>query len=181
VPVVGAMLPDIERLLPGSPRPYRYGVHEGLDFYGGIAGIAIPKGAPVVAAQTGLVIRADWNYTPPTAEQMAGWLHTAATQHYTPPDILDRLRGRQVWIDHGNGVVSRYVHLDEIAPGIVVGRQVKAGEQIAFVGNSGTPESLVNPEDDLHLHFELRIGDGYLGQFLTPVETRRWLGRLFAP
>ncbi len=38
------------------------------------------------------------------------------------------------------------------------------GQQIAFVGESGTPESVTNPGHEYHLHFELRVGDSYLGE-----------------
>ena len=30
------------------------------------------------------------------------------------PDVLDSFRGRQVWVDHGHGIVTRYAHLSAI-------------------------------------------------------------------
>ena len=39
-------------------------------------------------------------------------------------------------------------------------------------GDSGTPESASNPDFEIHLHFEIRVGDTYLGAGLDPAETR---------
>src|SRR5947207_2488273 len=67
--------------------------------------------------------------------------------------------GRQVWIDHGYGVISRYAHLISVEP-LSVGEYVEQGQVIGHVGNSGTK---AGP----HLHIEIRIGDAYLGDGLT--------------
>jgi murein DD-endopeptidase MepM/ murein hydrolase activator NlpD len=40
-------------------------------------------------------------------------------QGYTDREALDQFGGRQVWIDHGGGVVTTYNHLGAITPGIV--------------------------------------------------------------
>jgi murein DD-endopeptidase MepM/ murein hydrolase activator NlpD len=58
---------------------------------------------------------------------------------------------------------------------------VKAGQVIAYVGESGTPESIVNPGAELHLHWELRIGDSYLGKGLPKDEVRRLYREAFSP
>jgi murein DD-endopeptidase MepM/ murein hydrolase activator NlpD len=52
---------------------------------------------------------------------------------------------------------------------------------IGYVGNSGTPESLDAPNAEMHLHFEIRVGDGYLGQGLAPEEVRSLYDKAFAP
>ena len=85
----------------------------------------------------------------------AGGLHA--------PEVLDRLRGRQVWIDHGDGVVTRYCHLLSIEPGIAEDVAVEVGQVVAHVGNSGTPEGVIDPNMENHLHFEIRVGDSYPG------------------
>ena len=35
---------------------------------------------------------------------------------------------------------------------------------LGFIGESGTPGALRQPGSEIHLHFELRIDDGYLGE-----------------
>jgi murein DD-endopeptidase MepM/ murein hydrolase activator NlpD len=94
---------------------------------------------------------------------------------------VDLFRGRQVWIDHGNGIVTRYAHLGGIEPGLQEGERVAQGQTIAAVGDSGTPESLSNPGTENHLHWELRIGESYLGEGLPAEEVRALYGGLFEP
>jgi hypothetical protein len=60
-------------------------------------------------------------------------------------------RGRILYIDHGNGWVTRYYHLDSAL--VKRGDEVKQGQEIAVVGRSGLPKN--NP----HLHFMV-IRDG---------------------
>ena len=78
---------------PGSP-------HEGLD-------LAADAGAPVVAANHGMVVLArEW-----------------------------KVRGNAVIIDHGMGVFSGYYHLSELA--VAEGQPVTKGQLIGKVGQSG--------------------------------------------
>lgn len=179
MPIPGASLPGIDRSLPGTPRAYRFGIHEGTDFYASTTGVTIVKGTAVRAAGDGVVLRADVDYKETSNEQMDVWLEECFAKCYTPPAIQDRLGGRQVWIDHGNGLSTRYLHLSGIADGLAVGRTVKAGDVVGYAGNSGTPEAAAGLADDVHLHFEVRVGDGYLGKWISPIETRRWLMTLF--
>jgi murein DD-endopeptidase MepM/ murein hydrolase activator NlpD len=180
-PIPGACLPLEDDLMPNAPREYRLGVHEGVDFYSGRACTTIDRGAPVFAAKTGIVIRADVNYKDITEEEMADLLGRSAAQGSTPPEVLDRLRGRQVWIDHGNGVVTRYCHLLSIDPEIAVDVAVAAGQPVGLVGNSGTPEGVLDPNLENHLHFEIRIGDGFLGKGLSPAQVRMLWEGAFSP
>ena len=53
------------------------------------------------------------------------------------------------------------------------------GDFIGRVGNSGSPASLNDESADSHLHFELWLGEHYLGQYLRPIETRELLEALF--
>jgi murein DD-endopeptidase MepM/ murein hydrolase activator NlpD len=124
------------------------------------------------------VIRADWAYEEPYPELFVYWRGLAAQLGYTTEESADFFRGRQVWIDHGNGIVSRYVHLSSIDPLVQVGTRVTAGQIIARVGNSGSPGSLEGESEDAHLHLEIRIGTGYLGQYLRPIETRDWIRKI---
>jgi murein DD-endopeptidase MepM/ murein hydrolase activator NlpD len=180
-PIEGACIPAEDDLIPNAPREYRFGVHEGVDFYPGRACATIERGTPVLAAKTGIVIRADVDYKDITQEEMDGLLSRSAQEGTTPPEVLDRLRGRQVWIDHGDGVVTRYCHLLSIEPGVAEGMAVEVGQVIARVGNSGTPEGVTDPNVENHLHFEIRVGDKFLGQGLSVAETRRLLEVAFSP
>jgi len=178
VPIEGARITARDFQLPGAPRHYRLGVHEGIDFYGHTVGVPVDRRTAVHAVADGTVIRAMVNYQPVTASQAEEWYAQSRSLGYTPPEVLDGYRGMQVWIDHGDGVVSRYAHLGSIEPGIVEGTVVTQGEVIAMVGNSGTPGSLQSKTNDVHLHLELWVGDHFAGQFLRPIEAREWLEKI---
>ena len=177
-PIEGAGLTSRDFQMPGAPRHYRLGVHEGMDFYGHTVGVPVNGQTQVRAVAGGVVIRALVDYQPLTAAQAKAWQAQCLNLGYTPEEVLDGYRGRQVWIDHGQGLVSRYAHLGSIAPGIVEGAQVSQGQVIATVGNSGTPGSLNSKTYDVHLHLELWLGDHYIGQFLRPIEAREYLERI---
>ncbi len=79
-----------------------------------------PIGTPILAAAAGVVV-------------FAGW---------------DPAYGRQVDIDHGQGLVTRYAHASRLL--VKRGDIVKQGQKVAEVGSSGRS---TGP----HLHFEVRI------------------------
>ncbi len=178
MPIEGAHLTSRDFQMPGAPRHYRLGVHEGIDWYGYTVGVPVERGTPVRAVAGGVVVRALVDHRPLTAAQAEAWYERCLAAGYTPPEVLDGYRGRQVWIDHGGGVVSRYAHLSRIEPGIVEGAEVERGQVIAYVGNSGTPASVSSRTIEVHLHMELWVGDHFVGQFLRPIEARTWLGRI---
>ena len=164
-PVADVDVPDDPDLLPGAPRDYRAGVHEGIDF-------PAPMGAPVRAAAAGTIARIDASFVDWDSEQLDAALTEALDLGYTPNATLDRIRGRQVWIDVGGGVVTRYAHLSAVEP-IAVGQRVEAGTIIGAVGSSGYPQG--GP----HLHFEVRVGDDYFGDGLSGDRLVRAVSRLF--
>ncbi len=178
MPIAGMSLAQRLNLLPGAPRHYRYGVHQGTDFYIWPDGTTVTTSTEVLAARDGVVIRADGDYENPTQAQMDEWLATCRQEGYTPEDVLDGLRGRQVWLDHGDGLITRYAHLAAVADGLEVGSDVAQGQVIGTVGNSGTPRSLYDAEGGLHLHFEIWLDDRYVGQYLATVEIRRLLSKI---
>jgi murein DD-endopeptidase MepM/ murein hydrolase activator NlpD len=67
--------------------------------------------------------------------------------------------GKSVLIDHGYGITTRYGHLSRID--VVVGQEVKRGEDIGAVGMTGRA---TGP----HLHYEVQIQD-------TPVNPAKYL------
>jgi murein DD-endopeptidase MepM/ murein hydrolase activator NlpD len=182
LPIAGMRyLPERDSLLPGSPRVYRYGIHQGWDIYKDTVGIDVPYGTPVHAIADGTIERADHGFQEVSPAEWKEMAAVCAQLHYTPMDILDRFRGQQVWIDHGQGVLSRYVHLSGIEGNIITGTTVSAGQIIGYVGNSGTSDGAAGNQQAAHLHLEITIDGHYLGEGLTITEVRRFLQRLFFP
>jgi len=172
-PIEGACLSTSRGLLPGAPREYRLATHEGMDMYEFDNCTAITLGTPVIAAKAGVVQRADVAYEDLTEDSLAELEALVVESGGTSEAAVDGFRGRQVWIEHQDGTVTRYAHLSGIAAGIEAGVVVDQGELIAFVGESGTPESVREPGTQYHLHFEIRVGNGFLGQGLSPEAARQ--------
>lgn len=164
-PVTGMDVPESESYLPNSPREYRSGYHEGIDF-------PVSAGTPVLAAKHGHIVRIDQGFADWSALERNTALADALALGYTPERTLDKIRGRQVWIDHGDGIVTRYAHLQSVGR-MQVGAYVEAGTVIGAVGSSGLPEG--GP----HLHFEIRIGDGFYGDGLPGPQLRYALAAAF--
>ena len=61
--------------------------------------------------------------------------------------------GNMLVIDHGNGVFTRYAHLEFFAPGLAEGQKVAAGKVIGVMGNTA---SYKIPR---HLHYEMLTGE----------------------
>lgn len=90
--------------------------------------IAAPMGTPVIATADGNIAIAGW-------QRGYGWV---------------------VYIDHGNGITTRYGHLSRID--VAVGQPIRRGEQLGLVGSTGRS---TGP----HLHYEVRIN----GQPVSPL------------
>lgn len=58
--------------------------------------------------------------------------------------------GNYIMIDHGNGYMSLYAHMNKFVDALKVGDTVHAGQQIGFIGTTGRS---TGP----HLHLEIRI------------------------
>ena len=166
IPVEGAALPTDPELLPNAPREYRAGWHEGIDF-------SAPAGTAVRAVAAGVIVRIDRDFSEWGRDTEGDAIADAVRLGYTPEETLDRIRGRQVWIDHGRGIVTRYAHLSRVADGLFVGDAVEAGRLIGAVGSSGYPEG--GP----HLHLEIRVGNSYLGDGSSGDALRRLVDAAF--
>ncbi|MEM9739626.1 MAG: M23 family metallopeptidase [Pseudomonadota bacterium] len=59
--------------------------------------------------------------------------------------------GKQVVIDHGAGVFTRYAHLNTIEPNIVEGAAIGFGQPLGMMGRTGNATAI-------HLHYEVLIG-----------------------
>ncbi|EJW13865.1 M23 family metallopeptidase [Paenibacillus alvei] len=122
-PVEGAMgwPTDKNQTTITSPFGYRIDPITGAEsiFHKG-TDIAVPIGTPVYAARDGKVIIARYSSS----------------------------AGNYVGIDHGDGMVTKYMHCDSLVT--KQGAQVKAGQLIAKSGNTGAS---TGP----HLHFQIEI------------------------
>ena len=98
--------------------------HKGLYNHTGVD-IAAPRGTPVIATAPGVVVQLK------RSDLEAGY-------------------GNYIEIDHGNGFITRYAHLEEIH--VRYGVKVKKGELVGTIGTSG---GSVAP----HLHYEV-LKDG---------------------
>ena len=182
-PIPGATFSLAGKHLPGAPRDYRAGTHQGFDFFNGLSGRPLATDEPVVAIADGEIVRIDRAYEEPGVEKRAYYAEISDEPGFMGEFALDQLRGRQVWIRHGEGHVSRYAHLSEVHPELQPGDEVQQGQAIGLMGNTGIPPT----EDQLspapHLHFELWSPDGlvYMGQDLTPLESHRLIAQQFGP
>ena len=60
--------------------------------------------------------------------------------------------GLNVVLDHGNGVYTRYAHLDYFAPGIAPGVAIGFGQPVGQMGATGNAQAA-------HLHYEILTGN----------------------
>ena len=105
-----------------SPQGYRTDPITGETSYHSGTDIAVPEGAPILAAADGTVT---------VANALDSWGGSY---------------GYYVKLDHGGGLTTLYAHCSSIC--VTTGQQVKAGEVIAYVGQTGRA---TGP----HLHFEV--------------------------
>ncbi|RIH88294.1 Peptidase family M23 [Calidithermus terrae] len=165
-PLPGACLPKDQDNWPGAPRAYRKGQNPGFVFVNGESCVPVVYGMGVVAAGSGEVIKAETAYKENTPAEFAALLEAVANG--ASPAQMDRLRGREVWLRHADGLVTVYAHLSEVAPGVRVGAKVKKGDLIGKVGNSGTLAAARKSRAGARLLFELWDGepdkDKFFGQ-----------------
>lgn len=80
---------------------------------------------PIVSATDGVVTNIGWLY-------LGGW---------------------RIGITSENGFYYYYAHLDSYSAGLAVGKGIKAGELLGFMGNSGEGVEGTTGNFDVHLHF----------------------------
>jgi murein DD-endopeptidase MepM/ murein hydrolase activator NlpD len=157
-PIPGAQISTQASHLPGAPREYRNGYHEGIDWYSGTSGREIDLNTEVLSVADGVVVRVDSDYEEYDIEEREWELQISAQKDDTPEYILDNLRGRSVWVQYDAGVMIRYAHLSDIAPELEVGDGIQRGDPVGYVGNSGTSFAVEGDETGgLHLHADLLI------------------------
>ncbi|MDQ0253875.1 murein DD-endopeptidase MepM/ murein hydrolase activator NlpD [Evansella vedderi] len=175
-PIEGAQVSTQESHLPGAPRPYRNGTHEGIDWYEHTSGTAITTDTPIYAMGEGIVVRADHDFIEYKSPEVRNEdLELSAELGLTPEYILDRLRGKQVWVQYDNGIMNRFAHLDRIPDDIRVGDKVDAETIIGYVGNTGSSHSVNGDGGGLHLHQDLLIYGELFWEPYTPEEVQQIL------
>ena len=172
-PIAGSKLTAVpDSHLPGAPRSYRGGWHQGIDYYDSWCGVPIVYGVTEVrAVGPGVVARVDATFLELTQVERDSLLAELAHRGHEAPVLLDLLHGRQVWIAHAGGVLTRYSHLAGVDPGLTPGAAVEAGQLLGWVGNSGTSAAAARRSDGAHLHFEIHL-DGapfWLGLSLSDI------------
>ncbi len=178
-PLAGAQVTARDSQMPGAPRDYRNGTHEGLDWYSGYTGIDVNRSTQVLSIAEGTVVRADHDYIEYTVSDRDKILNYAVTLPHTPQYILDGLRGRTVWVQYADGVMARYAHLDSIASEVIIGSTVNQGQVIGYVGNSGTSYGIDGNDLGLHLHLDLLIYNHLFWEHLSQQEIREVLENIF--
>ncbi|UJW58292.1 M23 family metallopeptidase [Bacillus sp. A116_S68] len=179
-PIEGASVSTIENHLPGAPREYRNGYHEGIDWYDYSTGAEITTDTPVYGMAEGTVVRVDSDFKDYSSESVRNEdLQHAAEIGHTPEYILDRLRGKQVWVQYDNGIMNRFAHLNAVADDIEVGQVIDEKTIIGYVGNSGTSSALEGGDGDLHLHQDLLIYGELFWKPFTLNETTEILQELW--
>jgi murein DD-endopeptidase MepM/ murein hydrolase activator NlpD len=156
-PIPGAKPSTRHTHWPGAPRAYRGGTHFGLDYYSGASGITITPQTRVRSIADGWVIRVDHGYRELTEAQRAVVLERAKQAGDDDPAAVDPLHGRQVWVLHAGGLLSRYSHLSATDPALKLGEFIPAGRVLGLVGNSGTRAGAAGADTDHHLHLELYV------------------------
>ena len=180
-PITGSFIPEDDYSIPGAPRKYRNGFHKGLDFnvYLGSDLIEqkVKQTTPILAIGDGEISRIDLEYEPMTLKE-----YNDITQYNQnhPVTYVDKdFGGRQIWIDHKNGVMSSYNHLSSISKNLKLGSRVVRGEIIGYAGNSGLISEAKNTKEQIHLHLEIWIDGEYLGNDLKPQQIRKLLQIFF--
>ncbi|MDX1960827.1 MAG: M23 family metallopeptidase [Leptospiraceae bacterium] len=180
-PINGGILPEDDYSLPGAPRKYRNGIHKGLDlsYYYDSSNkkLSVNKETTLLSIGDGIVVRADLDYKPITEEVFKETTEYNQNNQVTFVEV--DFGGRQIWIDHGNGVMSSYNHLSKIHSLIKVGSVVKKGQEIGKAGNSGLLSEAKNTEEQIHLHLEIWIDGEFLGNDLNGIHMKKFLQYFF--
>lgn len=172
IPIKGVRIPRHVGVFPGARRLYRFGIHEGMDFFADPASrTKVAMGTPIRAAEGGKVLRVDSNFKDMTYPVFNRVMNDCYREHRTSDKNEDLFRGCQVWISHGNGLITRYAHCNSVNPALRKDQNVNRGDLLAFVGVSGTGQNLPGRTKYPHLHFEIWLDGKYLGWGLTPAET----------
>ncbi len=127
---------------------YTYNGHNGIDF-------TLPN---FVAMERGVSVYASLSGTVISVSDSEPDRCSTENPCNTPANFIE--------IDHGNGLITRYLHLRKNSASVEVGQSVVAGQKIGEVGSSGN-------SSDPHLHFEV-YKDGRVIEVNTPGDDFFW-------
>ncbi len=96
--------------------------------------IRAPKGSPIYAAKSGKILRVARDGA------IGGYGNTVVIEH------------------DGRETAALYAHMDEIAPTMVAGARVEAGQLIGKVGETNSAGGFTS--SPAHLHLEILVSDG---------------------
>jgi len=178
-PIKGAHLSTFLGHLPNALREYRHGIHEGIDWYNGFVGVEVNKNTPVIAMADGVIVRVDNDYQEMSQIEREFLLTITNDLGSTPAYILDKLRGRSIWIQHDNGVLTRYAHLSKIVDNLTLGKKINKGEIIGYVGNSGTSDGVMKSDNGVHLHTDILLYGNLLQEYIEPEQIYSVLSAIF--
>jgi len=103
--------------------------HSGQDF-------AKPKGTPVYAVATGVVVERGWEYTSATQETKG-------------------CHGKYIVVQDKQGVYSAYGHLDDVLATWPVNSTINRNDIIGYSGDSGVPAACGADDIGEHLHLSI--------------------------
>lgn len=160
--------------LPNTARPYRNGVHRGVDLVCGA------QGRDAYAFADGVVSMVVRGYDDATTADREALLISPEVFGGTPHWTLTMLFGNFVVVDHGvipdvGRTHSIYAHLQDVDDAVQLGVPVTAGQRLGEIGDRGTSQgaagtTAVDPSR-VHLHWELFVEHEYFGVGLTTAET----------
>lgn len=174
LPIVGARVPDDPGLLPGAPRAYRGGQHEGID-------LRTRPGTPVHAVADGFVLSIEDEPSLPERRRNQ-LLAYCRRRHETPGEILSVLHGRKIVLCHrvagSELVTTSYSHLQGVDESLKPGSEVRRDQIIAWAGSTGTSHTYT-AGGWAELHFELHIDGKPVAVGLPPAEAAAVYRRYF--
>lgn len=156
----------VEAPLSGSPSRYPGGRWPQIG-YGTLDGLAftdVPDDGPVRAIAPGTVSSILLEPPPLLPADMGVITSTGRV----PAELSDALWGKQVWIDHGNGIMSRYGGLETVLPSLEEGQSVRRLTILGFAGQEP-------------VFLGLWVDDRYLGYGRLMPETIAGYWALFVP
>ena len=124
-------------------------------------GVAYSETVRAIAAGTITQILTD---TPPL---QASDLDVITSTGRIPAEAFDAIWGTQVWVDHGDGIESRYGGFGALLPGLELDQEVRRLTILGFAGEGP-------------VYLGIWVDGKYLGYGLSQPETMAGLNALFA-